>query len=149
MIWFNAVGKSIFFDISPFRCFKHRTTNLIVSPDPIPNCDGDLMMGKILQIQQEILSIDKHKRQHITIEGEIKQQDSSCAYCQRHHHVNEPTVEGKTVSEEIDNRPRIKRKRETLNQMERRVDLSGKNGCVLVPRSWSGKRVRIILVDET
>jgi len=149
MIWFNAVAESIFFDNPPFRCYKHRTIILIVSPDPIPNRNGDLMMGKILQIQQEILSIDKHKRQHITNEGEFKQPDSSCTYCQRHHHVNEPTVEGKTVNEEIDNRPRIKRKRETLNQLERRVDLSGKNGCVLVPRSWSGKRVRIIIVDET
>jgi putative transposon-encoded protein len=120
-----------------------------VSPDPIPNRNGDVMMGKILQIQQEILSIDRHKRQHITNEGEFKQLDSSCVYCQRRHHVSEPTVKGQNVTEEIDNRPKIRKKRETLNQIERRVDLSGKNGCVLVPRSWSGKTVRIVIVDET
>jgi hypothetical protein len=98
---------------------------VIVSPDPVPHRHG-IVTEKILEIQQEILLINRHEREHIA-NGEIRQPHASCVYCQR--------------------RGRQK-KAGTLNEIERRVDLSGKSGCVLVPRTWSGKRVRIILVDE-
>jgi putative transposon-encoded protein len=121
---------------------------MIVSPDPIPQSRSHglgITTEKILEIQQEILLINKHKREHITDNGEIRQPESSCAYCQRHHHLIEVRADRKmTIAQQEKNKKKV----ETLNEIERTVEVSGKNGCVTVPRTWQGKRVRIVLVDE-
>jgi putative transposon-encoded protein len=121
---------------------------MIVSPDPIPQSRGNglgIATEKILDIQQEILLINKHKREHIADNGEIRQPDSSCAYCQRRQHLIEMRVDTKmTITQQEKNRKKV----ETLNEIERRVEVSGKNGCVIVPRTWQGRRVKIVLVDE-
>ena len=121
-----------------------------MSPDPIPGNRGDrigTLAEKILEIQQEILLINRHRSEHITNNGEIRQPDSSCSYCQRRHDtMNEPSADRNmtTIGQQEKNRKNVS----TLSEMERRVEVSGKNGCVIVPRTWQGKRVRIVLLDE-
>jgi hypothetical protein len=120
---------------------------MIVSSDPILNSGSNVATEGILEIHQEILLIDRHKREHISNDGEIKQPESSCQYCQRHRHLNEKPVDTKLTSGKQDNRENNRKKIGSLNEIERTVNISGKNGSVLVPRTWLGKRVRIVLID--
>lgn len=116
---------------------------MIVSRDLIQSSGGSsgIVMQKILAIQQEILMINKHEK-HIVSSGEAGQPESSCGFCQQQNIV----IHDRNGT---DQREKERKKRlETLKEIERLVDISGKNGCVLVPKTWAGKRVRIILVDE-
>jgi hypothetical protein len=90
------------------------------------------VVQKILEIQEQMAMINKHRREH---HGNTA--SDSCVYCQRKMQIlgREDTAKGK-------------KKVRTLNEIERSVDTSGKNGCVIVPRTWAGKRVKITLLDE-
>lgn len=90
---------------------------------------SDGTVQKILEIQEQMVMIAKHKREH---GAGIS---NNCIYCQRKNLSGQhETVKGK--------------KARTSNELERSVDTSGRNGCVIVPRSWVGKRVKITLIDE-
>ena len=117
---------------------------MIVSRDMVPSTGGSsgIVMQKILAIQQEILMINKHEREHIVSHVEARQSESSCGFCQQQNLVIHDR--NGTDPREKERKKRI----ETLKEIERLVDISGKNGCVLVPKTWAGKRVRIILVDD-
>lgn len=91
------------------------------------NSDGTVQ--KILEIQEQMVMIDKHKREHASCIS------NSCVYCQRKNlSAKHEAAKG--------------RKLRTSNELERSVDTSGKNGCVIVPRSWAGKRVKITLLAD-
>ena len=117
---------------------------MIVSPGllpTIPNGTG-IVLQKILEVQQQIVMLNRHEREHISGTGYILELNTSCPYCQQQsdsgnweHHVS--------------NKRRDKTKKiATLNEIEREVEMSGKNGCVIVPKTWVGKRVRITLVED-
>src|SRR5919197_3822176 len=89
---------------------------------------------KLLKIQQEVLLLDKHNMEHIT-KGETKHPtDNSCFYCQK----NSPKP---TNHQE-------RKKVEASFEIERVVEISGKSGCVIVPKAWMGKMVRIALLND-
>ena len=104
---------------------------MIVAPTD-PGSNFDFVTENIFKIQQEILLIEKHGKEHVS-NGEISKRDSSCWYCHRHQEPAE-------IKE--------KRKPATTNEIERIVDMSGKSGVVVVPKTWFGKTVKIILVEE-
>lgn len=94
---------------------------------------------KIIEIQKQLLMINKHKLEHIAGSQDIIQSNTTCIYCQRRQELY-----GK---QETDKPESGKKRIRTTNEIERSVDKSGKNGCVIVPRSWTGKKVKIILLD--
>jgi putative transposon-encoded protein len=110
---------------------------MLISPsaqDPSVVASGGAVQ-KILEIQEEMIMIDKHNREHGSGNA-----TGSCVYCERkRQHLGQ---------QETGKPHRIKKKIRTSNEIERSVDASGKNGCLVVPRSWVGKRVKIILLDE-
>jgi putative transposon-encoded protein len=110
---------------------------MLVSPsaqDPSIVAPGGAVQ-KILEIKEEMIMIDKHNREHGSFNA-----NGSCVYCERKRQL--------LGQQEIAKPDRIKKKIRTTNEIERSVDASGKNGSVVVPRSWAGKRVKIILLDE-
>ena len=94
------------------------------------------ILDRIMHIRQEIDMIDLHGSQHVTISGEVKQLEQSCTYCQVH--IEKHVVAPRSA--------RVK-KNSGYNELERNVDIAGKNAYVAVPRNWAGKRVKILLVD--
>jgi putative transposon-encoded protein len=108
---------------------------MLVSSDLVPNNRNRLgiVMQKILEVEQEIVMLNRHERGHIAKEGEQGEQSTSCLYCQEQD-LNKQGKNGKKIA--------------TLNEMEREVEISGKNGCVLVPKTWAGKTVRIIIIED-
>ncbi|HEV8405709.1 MAG TPA: DUF2080 family transposase-associated protein [Nitrososphaera sp.] len=136
--------KSILFDNPSFTLTKQPKPIMIASRELLPTtvASSGIVMQKILAIQQEILMINKHEKEHIVSNGEAGQLESSCGFCQQQNIV----IHNRNGT---DQREKERKKRlETLKEIERLVDISGKNGCVLVPKSWAGKRVKIILADE-
>jgi putative transposon-encoded protein len=108
---------------------------LVSSSAQVPSTGGSgSSLQKILEIQEEMVLIDKHKREHLAINNDT---DKSCVYCQRRQQL----LGGNRAL-------KAKKKIRTSNEIERSVDTSGKNGYVSVPKSWAGKRVKIILLDE-
>ena len=97
-------------------------------------------MQKILAIEQEILMINKLERVPMSNNGEVRQSMNSHASCQGHVLTNPEKAN--------QNEKERKRRGETLNEIERLVDVVGKNTSVLVPKTWAGKRVRILLIEE-
>lgn len=116
---------------------------MIVSSDLVPNNRDRLgiVMQKILVIEQEIVMLNRHEREHIPKHGEQAEQSTSCPYCQEQDLKKQQTS---ACDKQEENGKKIA----TLNEMEREVEISGKNGCVLVPKTWAGKRVRIIIVED-
>ena len=115
---------------------------MIVSSDLVPNGRNSLgiVMQKILVVEQEILMLNRHEREHVATNGEQAKQSISCPYCQQKNLKQQANA----CVEQGENGKRIA----TLNEMEREVEISGKNGCVLVPKTWAGKRVRIMMLDD-
>lgn len=115
---------------------------MISSPDSIlqsSTANNSDVMQKILSIRQELGIIGKHEREHITDAGEIVRFDEACRYCKRRSTDDEVRL--------VD-RPQKKNVAGTVNELERTVEGSGKTAHVIVPRSWTGKRVKIIVVEE-
>lgn len=116
---------------------------MIVSSDLVPNNRDSLgiVMQKILVVEQEILMLNRHEREHIAKHGEQVEKSTSCPYCK------EQDLK-KQQANACDKQEENGKKNATLNAMERDVEISGKNGCVLVPKTWAGKRVRIMIVED-
>jgi putative transposon-encoded protein len=111
---------------------------MIVNPELIPtssNAPG-IVMQKILAVQQEILMINKHGQENIM---EVRRlQNAGTSY-----QTTDAISDGQ---QKHDNE--FKKRIETLNEVERIVDIAGKNASVLVPKTWAGKRVRITLMND-
>lgn len=116
---------------------------MIVSSDLVPNNRDSLgiVMQKILVVEREILMLNRHEREHIAKHGEQAEQSTSCPYCEEQNLKKQET---NAYDKQGENGKKIA----TLNEMEREVEISGKNGCVLVPKTWAGKRVRIMIVED-
>ena len=115
---------------------------MIVSSDLVPNSRKSLgiVMEKILVVEQEILMLNRHEREHVAPNGEQAKQSISCPYCQQQNLKHQANA----CDKQVENGKKIA----TLNEMEREVEISGKNGCVLVPKTWAGKRVKIMILDD-
>jgi hypothetical protein len=94
---------------------------------------------EIIAIHEEIALIDLHRTEHMSY-GQFKQLDQSCKFCQPHF-GGEAKLEVICASE-----PQEKKAKQTENNVERTVDISGKKGQIVVPRSWAGKKVRVTLL---
>jgi hypothetical protein len=117
---------------------------MIVSPGLIPNNSNGtgIVMQKILEVQKQIVMLNRHDREHIASAGDKAKPNTSCAYCkQQYEFENWDQIS----SRQQENKKRIS----TRNEIEREVEISDRNGCVIVPRTWAGKRVRITLVEDT
>lgn len=102
------------------------------------------IVPRILQIQAEMLIINRHNREHST-----GKPNDSCVYCQRKRELlqQHQILESQHPKNEVIV-VKPKKKIQTLNEIVRSVDVSGKNSYVSVPRSWAGKRVKITLLDD-
>ena len=117
---------------------------MIVSPDFIPSSPNGtgIVMQKILEVQQQIVMLNRHEREHITNTGDMTKPNTSCLYCQQQSNTeNRDQVGSRQLH---DNKKKIS----TRNEIEREVEISDRNGCVIVPKTWAGKMVRITLVDN-
>jgi hypothetical protein len=105
---------------------------------------------EIVQIREEIVQIDLHRSAHVAGDGQVKQLDQSCRYCQtygRSSTRNLPSLNGPATLEfELEGNIRAPRFASSKAGLERTVDLSGKKGLIVVPRTWAGKRVRVSLL---
>ena len=99
----------------------------------IRNSGTSAILEKIMELQQEIAQINLHERAHTGIEGEAYR-EPTCAYCQAAEHI--------IKSDEV----RTK-KSSIVCELERSVESNGKSGSVLVPKSWAGRRVKVMLLE--
>lgn len=98
--------------------------------------ENRFVLEKILQMQQEIATINLHEREHITDLGELKIIVDNCAYCQVHlGHATRAPSKGRPSRNAVS------------SELERTACAAGKTAHVAVPRNWAGKRVRIVLLD--
>jgi putative transposon-encoded protein len=121
------------------------------STGQIPNIvigrsSGGSLVEKIVEIQKELILINKHKLEHnhIPTAHTESTSSSSCVYCQRRR---KQLLEGGSPVADNKAHQGIRKVIRTSNEIERLVDTSGKNGSVTVPKSWAGKKVKIILLD--
>jgi len=101
--------------------------------------NGSPIAQRIIEIQKEVKQINVHQREHVTNSGGM-QLDRSCRYCQVSlSDTNWITPHSELPVDGV-------RHADTMNELERTVDLAGKKGQVSVPRNWVGKRVKIVLL---
>jgi len=112
---------------------------VIVAPKMIPDGQNSpsIVMEKILAIEREILLINKQEKESMS-NGLVRQSQNLS---------NSPSKWDISMSE-IPKPTERKKRLETINEIERFVNTAGKNACVLVPKTWAGKRVRIVLINE-
>jgi len=110
---------------------------------------------KLIEIQDEIIRIEIHQMKHLGIEKNIRERDPTCKYCSMYfvekngkdleageiQNSTEPKV-GKNVVV----RKEISKPTAQFNDLERVVDGAGKRAQIIVPRTWVGRRVRVILL---
>jgi len=104
---------------------------------------------KISEIQNEMNRIKLHQTEHVVLVGrskEIRRLDRSCRYCSIYFENNpSPARQQDQIAPPVGLRLNEK-KPAASKDLERTVDIAGKKGCVVVPRSWAGKRVKVILL---
>jgi len=111
---------------------------------------------KLIEIQDEIIRIDIHRVKHLAIEKNLRELDPKCKYCSMNfeekmgkdlleasgtQELKEPEITKNVVI-----RKEISKPSAQFNDLERTVDDSGKRGQIIVPRTWVGRRVRVILL---
>ncbi|HEX2014519.1 MAG TPA: hypothetical protein VLA68_04755 [Nitrososphaera sp.] len=103
---------------------------------------------EILAIHEEISLIDLHRTEHVVGFGKVKKLDQSCKYCQPYLQNEVKQIAPYEVILPEANPQQIVNATESFaqNGLERTVDIVGKKGLVTVPRSWAGKKVRVILI---
>ena len=99
-------------------------------------------MQKILEVQQQIVMLNRHEREHITNTSDMGKPNPSCLYCQQQSSTENCAQVGSRQLQDS------KKKISTRNEIEREVEISDRNGCVIVPKTWAGKMVRITLVEN-
>ncbi len=112
----------------------------MMSPYFSPEKNSSIIPREIIAIHEEIALIDLHRTEHMSGYGQFKQLDQSCKFCQPHF--------GSEAKQEVTcaPEPQEKKARPAENNLERTVDVAGKKGQIVVPRSWAGKRVRVMLL---
>ena len=108
----------------------------MTSCEPLNGKSSSAILDKINRLQEEIAMINLHGAEHIRISGEIMKVDPSCLYCQAF----------KDEPKEAPQLSKTNKKMGASSELERTVGATGKNGHVIVPRNWVGKRVKITLV---
>ena len=108
----------------------------MTSCEPVNGKSSFAILDKINKLQEEIALINLHGAEHIRISGEVQKVDPSCLYCQPFR--DEP--------KEAPQLSKTDKKIGAYSELEKTVMATGKNGHVIVPRSWVGKRVKITLV---
>ena len=118
----------------------------MMSPYFSPGKNSSIIPSEIIAIHEEITLIDLHRTEHMTGCGQVRLLDQSCKYCQPHlgcemkqEVICEPAPEPEPHEVK-------KAKAPAENNLERTVDVAGKKGQIVVPRSWAGKRVRVTLL---
>ncbi|HEY8140073.1 MAG TPA: DUF2080 family transposase-associated protein [Nitrososphaera sp.] len=116
----------------------------MMSPYFSPEKNPSIIPREIIAIHEEITLIDMHRTEHMAGYGQVKLLDQSCKYCQPHF-VSEAKQE--VICEPAPEPQEVRKaKPPAENNLERTVDVAGKKGHIVVPRSWAGKRVRVILL---
>lgn len=117
----------------------------MMSPYFSPEKSSSIIPREIIAIHEEIALIDLHRTEHMVGYGQFKQLDQSCKFCQPHfgsdakqEAICEPAPEPEPQE--------AKKVKPAENNLERTVDIAGKKGQIVVPRSWAGKRVRVTLL---
>jgi len=90
------------------------------------------ILEKIMELQQEIALINLHERAHVS--GASLHFEPSCGYCQ----VHAGQIKAARIEDD--------KKAAVSSELERSVELGDKAGAVTVPRSWIGKRVKVVLL---
>jgi hypothetical protein len=110
---------------------------------------------KLIEIQDEIIRIEIHRVKHLTMEKNPGELDPTCKYCSMN---SEGKMSKDLKSESIQELPEPKINKNVVikkeiskpsaqfNDLERTVDDSGKRGQIIVPRTWVGRRVKVILL---
>ena len=113
----------------------------MISSDFVSNrsCENGKTLENIMRMKQEIGLIRIHDSEHVKSDGKVLALDKACPYCRRHSTIDENSMVG------VENK---KKSATSQKELRRMADISGINGCVIVPRSWAGKNVRIILVED-
>lgn len=86
------------------------------------------VLERITALQQEIALINLHERVHVR-NGEAGF-EPSCRYCKPSQEQEKKKSPGRVVCE-----------------LERCVEAVGKSGAVMVPKSWAGRKVRVMLLE--
>ena len=97
----------------------------------------EYVLNKLLEIQQEFCSFEK-KEDDANPASDLSVNQPFC----NKEQSGEPSPETK---ESWSDR---KKKIETLSEIERTVEVSGKTGSVILPKAWAGKRVKIMVVES-
>ena len=90
------------------------------------------ILEKIMELQREIAIINLHERVHL---GESGRFEPSCSYCNPEGPRARPVLEER------------KKGTSSLCELERCVEGDGKSGSVLVPKSWTGRKVKVVLLE--
>jgi hypothetical protein len=99
----------------------------------VPAVQSEGTLARILEIQEKLGLIEKHKREH------SDEPRDSCSYCQKRRHFSETPQQHKVLK---------LKKIKTTFEIQRSVQASAKNGhFVSVPKTWAGKNVKVTLLD--
>jgi putative transposon-encoded protein len=111
---------------------------------------------KLIEIQDEIIRIEIHRVKHLTMEKNSRELDPSCKYCSmnsegklRKDLLNAEIIQESSepkINKNVLIRKEISKSSAQFNDLERTVDDSGKRGQIIVPRTWVGRRVKVILL---
>ena len=144
-----------------------RNTTVAVAAEAVPQrarASASAILEKIMQLQGEIALINLHERTHMTADGgDVKHFEPSCPYCQAHGgnagvSLKQPLEHQKEQGRQAKRKPACAMSppptpssssataASVMNEMERTVEPAGRSGRVMVPRTWAGKRVKIILL---
>lgn len=121
-----------------------------MSPYFSPEKTSSAIPKEIVAIHEAIALIDAHNTGHMKEYGKVRQLDESCKYCQPYLHRG---VNSEPRHSDLEN-PQVPKREEPVTYrpvtmhagLERTVDLAGKKGQIVVPRSWAGRRVRVTLI---
>ena len=122
----------------------------MMSPYFSPEKTSSAIPKEIVAIHEEIALIDAHNTGHMKEFGQVRQLDESCKYCQPYLHrgVNSEQLHTDPAKPQTTKHEKpITYSPATMHAgLERTVDLAGKKGQIVVPRSWAGRRVRVTLI---
>lgn len=96
----------------------------------------EYVLNRLLEIQQEFYSFEK-KEDNV---NPVADPSVNQPFCNKEHSEESSSERKESWSDR-------KKKIETLNEIERTVEVSGKTGIVIVPKAWAGKRVKIMVVE--
>ncbi|MGH9991629.1 MAG: hypothetical protein ACREAZ_03175 [Nitrososphaera sp.] len=122
----------------------------MMSPYFSPEKNPCAIPREIVAIHEEISLIDAHNTEHMKEFGKVKKFDESCKYCRPYLHrdVKSESKPSESALPQTMQNEKTSTCRSVVMKtgLERTVDLAGKKGQIVVPRSWTGRRVRVTLI---